>query len=174
MQEENPTEYEFAEEEGSAADMNSATFDGSTTIPSGEVGEIMKVELGAPNNGVFSEYERFALGGIPDSQLRTRKARVEGDLQTNANGDANDADRIRLRIRKKRGGETIAETRWYKKTEVEASNTENLPLLEFDGVDDATWAREGRVLVIEGRNPSSAVDIDFANSTLEFPFVGAY
>lgn len=174
MTEENPLSYQYAEEEGTAAEMNSGTFDGATTIPQGEVGELRKVELGDTGQGVFSEYQRLALGGVPDKNTRTRKARVSGNLQTNADADASDSVRIRFRVRKKRGGDTITETRWFRKTELEASNVENLPLLEFEGIDAETWAKEGRMLVIEARNPAGAVDVDYANSTTEFPFVGAY
>lgn len=178
MPRENPRNYDFAEETATLSDMN-AGKDDTADLGAGEVGEIASVEISAPGNGVYSEYERIALGGQPDPQLRTKKSRLDGDLQGDQDNDGTIEDvpastKLRLRITDKRRSKTFSETRWFDKSELEASNVENLPVLPFPGFKKATFGGDGRVIVAEVRNPSSGVSVSVSDSTLEFPFIGAY
>lgn len=165
--------YSFAEEIGTLADMD-AGKDSGDTLQTNEVGEVAKVEIGAPSKGVYSEYELVSLGGIPDAQLRTKKARVDADLQNGSDADVPASTKMRLRITDKRRSTTYASTRWFDKSEVEASSVENLPVLKWAGWQEAKFAKEGRIIVMEVRNPSSSFNVEESNSTLEFPFIGAY
>lgn len=173
MQRENANQYQFAEENGTLSDMDAGKDDGDT-LQANEVGEIAKVEIGAPDKGVYSEYERLSLGGIPDDQLRTKKARVEGDLQNGSAADVPSGTKVRLRITDKRRSSTFASSRWFDKSEIEAANIENLAVYNWPGWQQAVFGKEGRVVVLEARNPSSSFNISTANSSFEFPFIGAY
>jgi hypothetical protein len=173
MNSEKANDYDFAEETGTLSDMDAGKDDGAT-IGSGEVGEIAKVEIGETGKGIYSEYERLALGGIPDSQLKTKKSRVDGNLQNASAADVPKSTKVRFRITDKRRSRTYSESRWFDKSELEAGSIENLPLLEWEGWDDAVFGKAGRVLVLEARNPSSSFNIDTSNSDTEFPFIGGY
>lgn len=173
MQVERASQYDFAEESGTLSDMNAGKDDGDT-LQSGEVGELAKVEIADSGQGIFSEYERLSLGGVPDPQLRTKQARVDGDLQNSTPADVPDGTKVRIRITDKRRSRTFAETRWFDKSEVEAASIENLPVLRWAGWEDATFGGSGRIVVIEVRNPSSSFNASYADSSFEFPFIGAY
>lgn len=171
-------DYDLSVEEGHLSDMNAAKDDG-TDISANTVGEIAEVELGESDAGPFSAYYIAALGGFPDERLQTRQARIEGTLVSDNDADADgnpDATaagtRVRLRVTDKNRERTFDKTRWYNKSEVEASNIENLPFLKFGSATEADWFKEGRVLVLEAKNPSSSFNIAVANSSLDFPFVG--
>lgn len=144
----------------------------NTQLAQNEVGELYEVELGQASAGEFSEFFLLALGGFPDSQLRTQQSRVEGNLQTDADADAADTVQARIRLTDKQRDVTYAKTRWYSKTELEASNDENLPVLEFQGFEDAEFIREGRIAVIEVMDPTGTVTLGSDHSRVDFPFVG--
>lgn len=173
MQAQQARNYSFAEEQATLSDMNAAKDDGDTLQPN-EVGEIAAVEIGAPDNGVYSEYELISLGGIPDDQLKTKKSRLDGNLQNESDADVPTSTKVRFRITDKRRSTTYDSTRWFDKSELEAGSVENLPVMEWAGWEDAVFGKEGRVIVIEARNPSTSFNISVSNSSVEFPFIGAY
>jgi len=173
MQQENAQQFQFAEESGTLTDMSASKDDGDS-LAAGEVGEIAQVEIGAPGNGVYSEYQRVSFGGIPDSQLKTKKARVQGDLQNGSDADVPQSTKVRLRLTDKRRSTSYDSTRWIDKSEIETSSIENLALLQWSGWRKAVFGKEGRVIVLEARNPSSSFNVSTSNSSFEFPFIGAY
>lgn len=173
----NAQNYDFEEDRGTLADMN-AGKDAGGTIDAGDVGELAEVELGAPDQGVYSEFDVLSLGGIPDAQLQTKQARVDGNLQGDQDGDGTLDDvpagtKVRLRLTDKRRNKTYDSSRWMDKSEIQAGSIENLPVLKWDGRNGrAEWVGEGRVIVLEGRNASSSFVVSVADSTFEFPFIG--
>jgi hypothetical protein len=167
----NLADYQLVTEEGYLSDMN-AGKDSGDTLDSNTVGEIAEVELGEQDSGPFSAYYIFALGGFPDSQLKTRQGRVEATLQNGSAAACPDGTRVRVRLTDKNRERTFDKTRWMTKSEVEASNIENLPFLEFDGPKSAEWIKEGRVVLIEAKHPSQQFNMSQSNSSFDFPFVG--
>jgi hypothetical protein len=163
--------YRFNTEEGYLSDMDAAK-DSGDSLSANTVGEIAEVELGETGKGPFSAYGLLALGGFPDDNLRTREGRLEGDLQNGSDADVPSGTRVRIRLTDKNRERTFDKTRWFSKKEVEASNIENLPVIPFPGAKNAEWIQEGRVLVVEAKNPSTSFNMDASNSSLDFPFVG--
>jgi hypothetical protein len=163
-------DYDYQADTFRLANMNDGQ-EHNTSLSAGRVGELAEVELGTSDQGKFSEYFILGLGGFPDSQLRTKRGRVDGDLQDGGDGDVPASTEVRVRLTDKQRSKTYAQSRWYDVDEVEASNIENLPTLRFPGLDEAEFVREGRVVVVEVRAQTSFTP-HRGNSTLKFPAVG--
>lgn len=164
--------FDWSQERGAISSMDAGKDDGSSIGGDGTVGELAKVELGDPDHGPFSEFYRLALGGYTDSQLRTKQGRLEANLQNSTPADVPDGTELRVRLTDKQRDHTYAKTRWIGKSEYEASNIENLPIMQFEGFDEAEFIRQGRVVVLEWRNLQQAAAPSLADSTGQFPFIG--
>lgn len=166
-------QYDFDNESGFLASMDNGR-DAGNEIQTGVPAEMASVEVGEPGKGVFSEYYVLAFGGFPDSQLKTGSARVFGDIQDDANADVPAGTQMRLVITNKQRDNVIDRTRWYDVgSEVESTDVENRPVLEFSGLNNAKWAKEGRVIAVQVRNQRTTFTVDSSgNSSLQFPLVG--
>jgi hypothetical protein len=171
--EESASGYQFEEEVGDLASMDSGINDGQQ-LEAGQVGEIAEVEIGNPGHGAFSSYERFALGGIPDEYEDTDAAKVEGNLQDDTDADVASGTKVRLRLTDKNRSRTIESTKWISKSSIEETDPGKRTALKFEGINRAEWIKEGRIVVLEARNQRGTVTVATANSTFEFPFVGAF
>jgi hypothetical protein len=170
---ENAGNYGFHKDNGYLNQMNEGQ-DSETALDAGVVGEVAYVELGESGHGNFSEYFRLALGGFPDPQLRTKEGRIHGNIDSDDSGtDSADATEIQIRLVDKQRQSTYASTRWFSKDELEASDIENLPTLRFDGINEETWIREGRIVAVKVRNQQESTTVSQSGSQLVFPFVGA-
>lgn len=178
MPEEDTTGYEFHKESGELAAMEAGKDDGTQLDP-WTVGELGYVELGADGTGSFSGYDRFALGGIPEPHRRNGKGKISGNIQAgDPDGDGNVEDvkagaQIRVRLTDYSHTDTIAKTEWFDVEDVEASDKSDLPTMEFEGINDAAWAKEGRHAVVEYRNKRQQSQASFSDSDLSYPFIGA-
>lgn len=176
MAEENPTRYTYHKESGDLDAMSAGKDDG-TQLDAWTVGELAYVELGAEGNGVFSGYDIYALGGIPEPHRRNSKGKISGDIQAgdpDGDGTVNDVKKgaqIRIRLTDYSHTQTIAETEWFDVTDIEQSDPAKLPTMEFDGIDDAEFASQGRHAVVEYRNKRFKSQASYSDSLLNFPMI---
>lgn len=166
--------FDFDEEQGFLVSMNDGR-DAGDTLTKGVPAEMRAVEIGEAGNGVFSEYFYLAFGGFPDSQLKTGSARISGNIQDDADADVPEGTQLRIKLTNKQRDNVIWKSRWYDvDAEIEASNVENRPVLEFSSINNEVWGKEGRVITVELRNNRSTFTVDGSgNSSLQFPLVGA-
>lgn len=178
-EQENPERFDFHKETNELNAMQ-AGKDDSSPVDKFQVAELAYVEIGADGAGSLSGYDRVALGGIPDKRHKTNAGRMSGNIQAgDPDDDSNIEDvkagaQIRLRLTDYSHTQTIDESEWYDVEEVERSNVENRPLLKFDGLDNASWAKQGRHFVVEYRNTrSDGTQASYGDSDLSMPFIGA-
>lgn len=172
-QQEDPSNRQWEEERAYLASFDAGKDDNSS-MDAGQVAEIAEVDLGQDQAGIFSEFDRMALGGRPDDQLQTRAGRASGDLQDGGDTDVAAGTNVRIRITDSRRNQTYAKTPWMEASSVEASSIENLPVMQFEGFDEAFFAKEGRVFVFESRNMRQSHTIATTNTNFDFPVVGGY
>lgn len=173
MAQENPAAYDYEKETGYLASMD-AGKDDATSLDARTVGEIAEVEIGGPDNGSFSAYERLALGGIPEPERRNSAGKATANLQDGADADTAAGTQIRLVLTDHNRSRNIAATDWLDKVDLENSDPAKRPTIMFEGVDDANWAKSGRVVVVQARNQRQATTIATSTSNLNFPYIGAY
>lgn len=180
MASESISSYEYEKETGYLASMTAGKDEG-TDISARTVAEIAEVEIGGPDNGSFSAYELLALGGIPEPERRNSAAKASGTLVSNNDADADgnpdataDGTEVRVVLTDHNRTSTIAATDWMSKEDIEQSDPAKRPTVEFQGLEDAEWAKSGRVAVLQARNQRQQFNIAVANSNFNFPYIGAY
>lgn len=180
MAEENPAAYEYEKERGYLASMDDGKDQG-TDVAARTVAEIAEVEIGGQNAGSFSAYERMALGGIPEPERRNSAGKAQGTLISNNDADADgnpdataDGTQVRLVLTDHNRSRNIATSDWLDKEDIENSDPAKRPTIEFEGVDDASWAKSGRVVVLQARNQRQQFNVATANSNFNFPYIGAF
>lgn len=166
-------QYTYQKEDGHLASMK-AGKDDAKTIQTGQVGEIAEATVGDVERNEFGDYDILALGGIPEPHRRNSAGKIQGDLQNDANSDVAAGTKVRLRLTDRNRSRTFGESQWFKVDDIEQSDPAKNPTLEFDGVEDAEFIGEGRVVVLEAKNARNSFDINVSNSNLEFPFIGGY
>lgn len=177
MAQQNATQYEYHKESGELDAMN-AGKDDETQLDSWTVGTLGYVELGADDSGSFSGYDVFALGGIPEPHRRNGKGKISGNIEAgDPDGDGTVEDvkagaQIRVRLTDYSHTDTIAKSEWFDVSDLEASDPAELPTMEFDGLGNANFAKDGRHAVVEYRNKRVQSQVSFAESNLSFPFIG--
>lgn len=177
MAQEDPRNYRYEKDDADLAELKSGK-DSGNTLDQQQVGELAYGEIGADGFGSLAGYDLVALGGIPEPHRRNDVGKVSGDLQEDTDGDGTVEDvpagtQLRVRLTDYTHTETIAETKWFKVGDIEQSDPAKRPTMEFDGVNDANWAKTGRHIVVEVRNKRNSLPVDYSNSTLEFPIIGA-
>lgn len=170
---EDPTQYQFEKESGFLAEMESAKDDGDT-LEAGVVGEIASQEIGGSDAGSFGSYDRIAFGGTPEPHRQNGVSKVSGDLQDDGDADVSAGTQIRLVLTDHQRNRQIDSTEWFDKKLLEDSDPAKQPTLKFDGVQNADWAKNGRVVVVQARNQRQSTTVSVANSNLNFPYIGAY
>lgn len=170
---ESPNGYNFTKETGALAEMQ-AGKDSATSLSAGTVGEVAYVRVGDDSAGSFGAYDLLALGGIPEPERRNGVSKIEGTLLDGASAAASDGTQVRIRLTDRNRTGTYGQTDWFRKEDIEATDPAQRPTLEFEGVDRATFVKRGRVVVVEVRNQRSSTTVDQANSTLAFPYIGAF
>lgn len=177
MANENANRYGYHKERGELAAMQEGK-DSKSQLDAWTVGELGYVELGADGTGAFAGYDIFALGGIPEPRRQNSKGKISGDIEAgDPDGDGTVDDvkagaQVRVRLTDYSHTETIAESEWFNVEDLEEPNPERNPTMEFDGIDDEEWAKEGRHAVVEYRNVRSQSQASFPDSQLTFPFIG--
>lgn len=175
---ENAAAYNFEVETGYLAEFSAAKDDGSN-LEAGVVGELAEVEIGGQGNGSFSAYRRIAFGGIPERHRQNAKAKVSGNLQGDQDDDGTVEDvpsgtQVRLVLTDHQRNRQIDTTEWYDVSLIENSDPAKKPTLQFAGVQRADWAADGRVVLVQVRNQRQGVSVSYSDSTMDFPYVGAY
>jgi hypothetical protein len=175
---ENPSNYSYHKEKMALGMMQAGKDDG-VQLDAWTVGELAYAEIGAEGTGSLSGYDRIALGGIPDEYRRNSRGKPSGDIQAgDPDGDGTVEDvkagaQVRLRLTDYSHTDTIAETEWYDVEDIEAAEPEKRPVMQFDGIDESNWAKEGRHVVVEYRNTDTQSQASFADSSFKSPFIGA-
>jgi len=169
------SEYSFETELMTTGDFD-AGKDNGDTLDSGEVGEIAVAEIGSPDQGSFSSYESVAIGGVPDSQLKSDAGKPFVNLFSGAGNELPDSTQYRFAARDKNSRRSKPLMQWRPLRNADNADPEKRRVLQFSGIDNEDWIHEGRILVVEVRHNSQQITPDFTNgsTTFEVDYVGAF
>lgn len=168
-----PTNYNYNEEAGFLADFDPGK-DAGNELPPNRVGELAEAEIGTEESGTFRAYDIVTLGGIPEGHDSNTAAKVEGDLNDSDDSDLPTGAQCRLMLTDHNRDRRIQTTKWFKVSRIEDEDATKRPTLKFRGIEQSDWAKEGRVVLLQVRNPREKMTVDYDKSTFEFPYVGGY
>jgi hypothetical protein len=166
--------YRWQGGRASEADFATGEDEGSSQSAGGNPSEILYAEIG-DDNGVssqFASYRAVQVGGPRGSNPRSGEGKIYADLNSDeADTATNQRTQIRWVKRPLNGDTRTILSEWYTLRDLEVSDVEDRvhlpPVVDENG--NRVVVREGDVLALEARNPSSSFTIDISGSELEFP-----
>lgn len=146
------------------ADLSAGPDEGSS-LPADTVGEVFNVQVGDASAGSLSAALATIVGVPADRYKETVKAKMTMDLQDGGSADVDSNTQFALakRRRQERGGRKI--TSWMLEDDYSEIQIVNRP----DLTPRQPGLREDEFLTVLAYNPSSAVTVSLANSTVRIP-----
>lgn len=164
---------QFEEIRLSADDFTAAPDEGSS-VPAGEIAEIMRSEV--EEDGQLGSYDAVQLGGRPDPTGNSAKGKLYVDLRDGSDAAVDERTQIRFVARPKNGNRRTALTSWMTVRDLNVSDTRQRrplpPVTASDG--DPRVVSSGRIIAMEVRNAATSVTVSKANSTVSVPALSGY
>lgn len=151
-----------------------AAPDEGTSIPAGEVREIMRTEI--EDDGQLASYDAVRLGGELDPTGNSAQGKIFVDLYDTSDAAVDDRTEIRFVARPKNGNRRKALTQWYSIRDLARDDprqrTPLPPITDSDG--DPQLVSSGRIIAMEVRNGATSVEVDKENSDITVPAFAGY
>jgi len=173
------SEYNWQETRASESDFAEGEADNTSVSAGSNPQELMYAEIG-DDNGVssqFASYRAVRLGGSSGGNPRSGEGKIFADINSDeSDTQTNQRTQIRWIKRPLNGDSRTILTQWYTLRDLEQTDVEDrVRLPPVTGKSGKPLVvREGDVLALEVRNPSSSFTIDVSGSELEFPVQVGY
>lgn len=158
----------------STADFTDGQDEGSS-LSAGNVGEVMKAEIG--DDSQFSSYETVRLGqSLDEGNQRSGKGKLFVQLQDNNGNVIDSRTEVRFIGRPKNANSRRPLTSFIQMDRLNESDvTKQIPLTPVRNENgDPQLISDGRILAVEVRNPANSVTVDRSNSQITLPAIAGY
>ena len=157
----------------SVADFTDAKDEGAT-IPSGEIGEIMRAEV--EEDGQLASYSHVRLGDrLDDGNGDSAKGKLFAQLADPEGEDLDPRTEFRFVTRLKNGNRRTALTEFIKLRNANLDDpSKRLPFTPVSIDGKPAVVKAGRIIAVEVRNAAEDVEVSRAESDMDIPARGGY
>lgn len=169
-------QYDFEPISISVSDYAAGKNEGES-VGAQEVAEVLEAEI-SDANGVDSQlasYDVVRLGDNMDKTGNSAQGKIYADLRDGGDAAIDARTQIRWCVRPKNGNRRDPLTNWYSLRDLNQDRPDHrIPLAPVTYEGKPAYAQDGRLLVIEARNPATSFTLSRANSVVDVPARGGY